>query len=106
MEWMTSRLWVKMMIFPNIAEYEETDSELSKFTISKLHSEIERLKEEYIILQNASDEVEEEKDKEIERLNNIINKIKECLSKNRVYITGERNLAFELDDILEGVDKE
>ena len=30
--------------------------------------EIERLKEEYIMLQNASDEVEEEKDKEIERL--------------------------------------
>lgn len=43
---------------------------------------------------------------EIERLNNIINEIKECLSKNRVYITGERNLAFELDDILKGVDKE
>ena len=33
--------------------------------------EIKRLKEEYMILQNASDEVEEEKDKEIERLNNI-----------------------------------
>jgi len=46
------------------------------------------------------------KDNEIERLNNIINEIKECLSKNRVYITGERNLAFELDDILKGVDKE
>ena len=46
------------------------------------------------------------KGKEIERLNNIINKIKECLSKNRVYITGERNLVFELDNILEGVDKE
>ena len=45
-------------------------------------------------------------EKEIERLNNIINKIKEFLSKNRVYISGERNLAFELDDILKGVDKE
>lgn len=42
----------------------------------------------------------------IERLNNIINEIKQYLSKNRVYITGERNLAFELDDILKGVDKE
>ena len=30
--------------------------------------EIKRLKEEYMILQNASDEVEEEKDKEIARL--------------------------------------
>ena len=35
--------------------------------------EIKRLKEEYMILQNASDKVEEEKDEEIERLNNIIN---------------------------------
>lgn len=30
-----------------------------------------------------------------------LKKIKDCLSKNRVYIAGERNLAFELDDILE-----
>jgi len=37
--------------------------------------EIKRLKEDYMILQNASDEVEEEKDKEIERLNNIINEL-------------------------------
>ena len=35
----------------------------------KLNQEIKRLKEEYVMLQNASDEVEEEKDKEIERLN-------------------------------------
>ena len=32
-------------------------------TNTKLHKEIKRLKEEYVILQNASDEVEEEKDK-------------------------------------------
>lgn len=31
-----------------------------------------------------------------------LKKIKVCLNKNRVYIHGERNLAFELDDILEG----
>jgi len=36
--------------------------------ISDLEMEIKRLKEDYMILQNASDEVEEEKDKEIERL--------------------------------------
>ena len=36
--------------------------------------EIERLKEEYMILQNASDEVEEEKDREIERLQDLCNK--------------------------------
>ena len=42
-------------------------------TYLELQEEIKRLKEEYVMLQNASDEVEEEKDKEIERLNNIIN---------------------------------
>ena len=36
--------------------------------------EIKRLKEEYMILQNASDEVEEEKDKEIEKLQDLCNK--------------------------------
>lgn len=36
--------------------------------------EIKRLKEEYVMLQNASDEVEEEKDKEIERLQDLCNK--------------------------------
>ena len=45
---------------------------LSTLCVEK-DKEIKRLKEEYIMLQNASDEVEEEKDKEIERLNNIIN---------------------------------
>lgn len=37
-------------------------------TYLKMQEEIKRLKEDYMILQNASDEVEEEKDKEIERL--------------------------------------
>ena len=37
-------------------------------TYLKMQEEIKRLKEEYVILQNASDEVEEEKDKEIKRL--------------------------------------
>ena len=35
---------------------------------NNMKQDIKRLKEEYMILQNASDEVEEEKDKEIERL--------------------------------------
>lgn len=34
------------MIVKDIAQYEETDSELAKFTINNLHSEIDRLKEE------------------------------------------------------------
>lgn len=37
-------------------------------TYLEMLEEIKRLKEEYMMLQNASDEVEEEKDKEIERL--------------------------------------
>jgi cell fate (sporulation/competence/biofilm development) regulator YlbF (YheA/YmcA/DUF963 family) len=45
--------------------------ELGDKTIEQ-EEEIERLKEEYMILQNASDEVEEEKDKEIERLNSAL----------------------------------
>ena len=45
--------------------------------IERQDEQIERLKEEYMILQNASDEVEEEKDNEIERLNNIINELEE-----------------------------
>lgn len=53
----------------DIAQYEENDSELAKHTIASMYEEIARLKEEYMMLQNASDEVEEEKDNEIERLN-------------------------------------
>ena len=48
-------------------------------TYLKMQEEIERLKEEYVMLQNASDEVEEEKDREIERLNNDIKEIRELL---------------------------
>ena len=43
-------------------------------TNTKLHKEIKRLKEEYVMLQNASDKVEEEKDREIERLQDLCNK--------------------------------
>jgi lipid II:glycine glycyltransferase (peptidoglycan interpeptide bridge formation enzyme) len=58
--------------------------------INEYQEEIKRLKEEYMILQNASDEVEEEKDKEIERLNNIINGLEKYLEeiKDRVIMYG------------------
>jgi predicted RNase H-like nuclease (RuvC/YqgF family) len=56
-----------------ITEYEKQ--------LQKKDNEIERLKEDYMILQNASDEVEEEKDREIERLNNIINELGKWLDK-------------------------
>lgn len=74
---------------------------------TNLKLEIERLKEEYMILQNASDEVEEEKDKEIERLNNIINELEEEISKHIALCTD-----ITLNDILDklqelkGSDKE
>ena len=43
-------------------------------TYLEMQQEIKRLKEEYMILQNASDEVEEKKDREIERLQDLCNK--------------------------------
>ena len=58
-----------------------TDYDLYLGNLKREEQEIERLKEEYMILQNASDEVEEEKDKEIERLNNIINELEKWLDK-------------------------
>ena len=54
-----------------ITEYEKQ--------LQKKDNEIERLKEEYMILQNASDKVEEAKDREIERLNNIINEFNDFI---------------------------
>ena len=50
-----------------------------EFEVERLNKETKRLREEYVILQNASDEVEENKDEEIERLNNIINKLEHHL---------------------------
>ena len=89
----------------------------------RLRKEIKRLKEEYVILQNASDEVEEEKDKEIERLNNIINELEKWLGESiekhtedyldwkydrNVYLAGSKKLQNVLDKLqeLKGVDKE
>lgn len=78
--------------------------------------EIERLKEEYMILQNASDEVEEKKDREIERLNNIIVKLKKVLwqrceeaKKNEQYVRLNcyKDILNELTYLLmQGSDKE
>ena len=45
-----------------------TDYDLYLENLKKEEQEIKRLKEEYVMLQNASDKVEEEKDKEIETL--------------------------------------
>lgn len=96
------------------AEYERNKKE------REMKEEIERLKEEYVILQNASDEVEEEKDKEIERLNNkneelltlytterevkedyksIIKEVREYIEENKVdlswFMTTDKDLKLE-----------
>lgn len=63
----------------------KTENEQLKEWLVIANKEIERLKEEYVMLQNASDEVEEEKDKEIEKLNTIIeiktNRIQDLMSR-------------------------
>ena len=91
--------------------------------IKVYEQEIKRLKEEYVMLQNASDEVEEEKDKEIGRLNNIINELEKWLGESiekhtedyldwkydrNVYLAGSKKLQNVLDKLqeLKGVDKE
>ena len=93
-----------------------------------LEQEIERLKEEYMILQNASDEVEEEKDREIERqkeiirqldiknleLTTIIKEVREyCINRNQYFnearieqYTFSREEEYSIENILEILDKE
>jgi hypothetical protein len=103
---------------PYIELENEQEKELFKLDKDK---EIERLKEEYMILQNASDEVEEEKDKEIERqkeiirqldiknleLTTIIKEVRECI--NRYAIENEDYSKIYNDEekeLLEILDKE
>ena len=74
----------------------------NKITYLEMLEEIERLKEEYMILQNASDEVEEEKDKEIERLNSIIKEVRELLSQEWYTVLRKRTIR----QVLEILDKE
>ena len=78
--------------------------------VDEKDEEIKRLKEEYMILQNASDEVEEEKDKEIERLNNIIEKaikgIEDYYYGDKEYKEYDYTLAYQIYHILKGSDKE
>ena len=70
--------------------------------------EIERLKEEYVMLQNASDKVEEEKDKEIERLNNILDTLMQDMALLNATNKKEIKPKYVFDRIatLRGVDKE
>ena len=66
-------------------------------TYLKMQEEIKRLKEEYVMLQNASsDEVEEAKDREIERLNNIINEFEDFITNVDSHI----NLGDESEEFI------
>ena len=76
-----------------ITEYEKQ--------LQKKDNEIERLKEEYMILQNASDKVEEAKDREIERLNNIINEFNDFIIDVDCHINlGDESEEFILVQII------
>ena len=86
----------------------DLQEELNK-EIEKQAKEIERLKEEYVMLQNASDEVEEE-------LQQRIDKAIEYIEKNSYttietiddinYFIVRLDKCTDLLDILKGVDKE
>ena len=41
----------------------------------------------------------------VQQKENIIKEVRECLNKNRVYIAGERNLSFEIEQILDKENK-
>ncbi len=106
------------MIVKDIAEYEDTDSQLSKDTILKLHNEIERLKEQ------LNDEIDDElkqseimvqKKKEIERLHSIIKEVREYIMtelitewniKNGGNVSGSDLPVYAITPILDILDKE
>lgn len=67
-------------------------------TYLKMQEEIERLKEEYIMLQNASDEVEEKLQQRIDKAIEYMERYMFSQKENYDYI--------HLSDILKGVDKE
>ena len=82
---------------PYIELENEQEKELFKLDKDK---EIKRLKEEYVMLQNASDKVEEEKDREIERLNNEIKTLlKENGNKEKV-IKAQDNIIKEVKEYM------
>ena len=77
----------------------------TNFKKLKKYEEIERLKQEYVMLQNASDEVEEEKDKEIKQLQERIDKAIEYIRHTDFVDKGYINFMYELENILRGEDK-
>lgn len=69
--------------------------------LEKANKEIQRLKEEYVMLQNAGDEVEEEKDEEIERLNNRVRELEKAVSRKEEQITDLDDENFDLENEIE-----
>jgi transcription initiation factor IIE alpha subunit len=49
---------------------------------------------------NVIDRIGKQRDKQKE----VLDKIKEKLKENRVYISGERHLAFEIEELLEEIE--
>ncbi len=112
-----------------IAKAEDNYDRL-KDRVHEQYEEIKRLKEEYVMLQNASDKVEEDKNKEIERLTaestkweskfydeaKKVDKAIEYIEKNSYttletiddinYFIVRLDKCADLLDILKGVDKE
>lgn len=70
--------------------------------VKEQDKEIKRLKEEYVILQNASDEVEEEKDREIERLNTNLEVANEDLTRIAKLLNLEEGCTiYDIEDKIE-----
>ena len=87
--------------------YIELDNEQEKelFKLDK-DKEIKRLKEEYMILQNASDKVEEEKDREIERLKEQLNdEIDDELKQSEIMVK-QQNEIERLKDLCNKYEEE
>ena len=77
--------------------------------ISLLEKENQRLKEEYIMLQNASEEYEDKLLKENQRLNNVLNKLEKWLEEERDYYFENHYYSdfnaygSKLDDVLDKI---
>lgn len=98
------------MIYSNIAEYEPGDSMLARQTILDLHKEIERLIKNNIALEEEIDDLrklEATLTIENEKLNNIIEEIREYIESKKYWFCDDYDLREEDGkNILEILDKE
>ena len=91
------------MIIKDIAEYEDTDSQLSKATILRLHNEIERLN-------NIINELEKNKEKQINDYEILILKIERYLNCYQYFLETQqennKKIANMIHEFSLGSDKE